>query len=415
MWSAHGRAVTDSESVWKKSDALVDNRGGTGYFDGMSRTSFVLSIGACLLLPAGLLAQKTFPSPSVNLHDVKFNVTGPPPPEAGKYTDVDGRRFVRVDQTPTRVNSLVFSPDGKLLAAGKDYGRLVVWDVPSGQVVRTIDTGLGKIFWIAISPDDQFAAASGLRPKIQLWRIPDGKLVSTFDTEANGVSRLIYTRNPNLLIVGSGWTRMYDQARQLVASISTYLLDTTTGKHVIDLPDEMGPVLSTDGSTLLTTKGSGIVLRNTRDWTTQRTLPKLTGFEQPVFLDSAQGLFLFEDATDNHLFVAARASDGQMPPEAKLANLPRTQTALFGSSDFAAIDPHTGLVFGHSGGQLWALDLKTGNTCLSPRLFSNSGALSPDGSLLAGAIDSETPTDNQKKAGVDIWKTAALANACHMQ
>jgi hypothetical protein len=173
-------------------------------------------------------------------------------------------------------------------------------------------------------------------------------------------------------------------------------------------------VLSTDDTTLMTVSSSAIILRNVSDWKQQKTLPKLTPYEWPVFVDTALGLYFFGDGTDSHLFVAARLSDGQMPPDVKLANLPKT-TALYETAAFAAVDPHSGFAFGHSGDRLWALDLKTGKTCLSPDLFSASGAMSADGSILAGAIDSQTPTKDQKAAGVALWKTDAIAKACHLR
>jgi WD40 repeat protein len=378
----------------------VDKKLRLQYFGRMSRTRFGLLIAFCLLLPCSLLAQRSFPSPSAQLHDVKFKVTEPPPPKEGKYVDVDGRRFVRVDPTPTRINSLSFSNDGKLLAAGKDFGRLVLWDVASERVLCVINTGLTRVGLVAIAPDDQIVAASpvgGLG--IKLFHIPDGRLVNSFETGNFAILRLMYTFDSSFLIVSTN---------------ATFVLDTTSGAHAADFPGEDRPVLSSDGSTLMTASKSTLILRSARDWKEQRRLPKLIPYERPIFLDLARGLFIFEDTSDEHVFVAARLSDGQMPTDLRLANLPKP-TPLYYNYGFAAIDPHSDLLLGDSGDQVWSLDMKTGETCLSPYLFSGIGAISPDGSLLAGTIDSGTPTENQKKAGVDIWKTSDLAKACHMQ
>jgi WD40 repeat protein len=402
----------------------------------MARAWFSLSIAICLLLPECLFAQQSFPSPLIEIHDTEFKVSSPPSQGAtgnirvstDKIVVLNGRSFL-LGSTLTRINSLAFSHDGKLLAAGKEHGRLVVWDVASQKIICVIDTGFDGVGRVAISPDNQFIAAASAAwvPGIKLWHIPDGQLANALeDTHAN-VGHLLYTLNPNLLIVSSGlFANPLEGAHAnggqplnsphpnppIVPSGSTDVFDTASGKLVRSFASEMDSVLSNDGSTLLTVKGSEIVLRNTRDWTVERTLPRLTNYERPVFLDAARGLFLFEDRTDDHLFVAARTSDGQMLPDERLANLPKS---WLDSSEFAAFDPNTGLVFGHSAGQLWALDMKTGKTCLSPQLISDGAALSPDGNLLAGAFDSETPTENQKHAGVEIWKTGALAKVCHLQ
>lgn len=363
----------------------------------MRSTSLSLSLGICLLLPVNVLAQRLFPNPSIQLHDVKFKPAEPiNPRRASQLLTVNGRT-VALPSTPTQINSLAFSPDGKLLAAGKQQGRLVVWDVPRKAVVRVIETGFRNVGRVAISPDSQYvAAATALGPDVKIWRISDGQLAATLENRRANVLELFYAR-PDLLIVFSG---------------STDGFDPTTGKLVRSLAGESDPVLSQDGSTLVTEKDSNLIVRDTRDWSVRRTFAKLVGYERPVFWDEAQDIFLFQDNTDDHLFVAARTSDGQMKPDVKLADLPKSSIPY---EDVAAIDPGTHLVFGHSGGELWALDLRTGKTCFSQQLLSNSGVLSPDGKLLAGAVEPAEPTDNQKDAGVFIWNTNDLAKACHMQ
>jgi outer membrane protein assembly factor BamB len=369
----------------------------------MFRPGLALILGILWAMAADLRAQRSFPSPNLKLHDAKHKVNEPAPPAAGKYQIQEGRVFVRADPTPTRINSLAFSRDGKLLAAAKDYGRIVVWDVASRRVFCVIDTGFTRVGLVAFSPDGHSIAATQLTGGgIRIWQIPDGKLVSSIDAGSPVVGRLLYASNPGRLIFAA------------FSALGTSVLDPASGAHMADFPGERMPVVSTDGNTLMTVSNSAVILRSVSDLKQQRTLPKLTPYAWPVFMDTELGLYLFGDGTDSHLFVAARLSDGQMPRNVKLANLPKS-TALYETSAFAAIDPHSGLVLGHSGDQLWALNPKTGDTCLSPHLLSVSGAMSADGRLLAGAEDSSTPTENQEAAGVAIWKTDKLAKACHLQ
>ncbi len=387
---------------------LIDSQIERSYLGRMSRMVFGILTTLSLLLPAALCAQRSFPSPSFQLHDEKFKVADTSHPPVPRIVIFNGRP-VAIPSTSTSVNSLAFSQDGSLVAAGKNYGRLVVWDTATRKVACAIDTGFASVGQIAISPDKQsIAAAAGSGLSIKVWHIPDGEVTTTLDNPHANVPRLtfmtvklIYTRDPKLLIVFSAGMPG-----------STDEFDTSSGKIVRSFPGENDPVLSTDGSMLVTLSGPEVVVRSTADWTIQRRFHKLTEPEQPVYWDEKEGIFLFKDFSDEHLFVAARTSDGQMLPYVKLANLPNS---MVNWSDFASIDPHTDFVFGHSARQLWILDLKTGNTCLSQDMWSDSGSLSPDGSLLAGAFEPETPTDDQKEAGVKLWKTADLARACHMQ
>src|SRR5271154_6268131 len=54
--------------------------------------------------------------------------------------------------TPTSINSLSFSTDGKILAAGKDFGRAVLWNVQEKTFLRAIDTSQGQVQSVVVSP-----------------------------------------------------------------------------------------------------------------------------------------------------------------------------------------------------------------------------------------------------------------------
>jgi WD40 repeat protein len=382
----------------------------------MFRISLILAAELLLLSANGLSAQSATPSPRWVLHDVQHKVTAPPPPLEGKYSEVDGRRFVRIDPTSTRIWVLAFSQDGRYLAAGKDYGRIVIWDVAKRQVYCVIDTGTGGMKGVAISHDDQYIAASanGLT-RITVWHIPDGKQVSSFAAGEMSVASMFFTHDPAVLVYSySASTRSTMPNGTTVTTLTPAVdvVNPVTGNRIASFPSESWPVASNDGSTLMTESAGFVVLRSTSDWTEQKRLRKLTDFAHPVFLDLALGWYLFWDGTDDHRIVAARLSDGQMPPEAHLANLPQFSYLV---PPFAAIAPRTGLVFGHGSGYLWVLDLKNGHTCLSPNQYTDGAALSPDGSLVAGAFDSPTATEDQEGAGVALWETASIAKSCHLK
>src|SRR5712691_6490507 len=61
--------------------------------------------------------------------------------------------------TPTTINVLSFGKNGALLAAGKDFGRVVVWDVANKKFLCAVETGQGIVHAVAISPDGQTLAS----------------------------------------------------------------------------------------------------------------------------------------------------------------------------------------------------------------------------------------------------------------
>src|SRR5665213_2442490 len=89
----------------------------------------------CLMTATIAGAQSIFPPPDRTFYDVKHK-------EGKSGVDFDGKTIVIHPGvgTPGTINVLSFSRDGKLLAAGRDFGRIVVWDVDSGKVVRVIES-----------------------------------------------------------------------------------------------------------------------------------------------------------------------------------------------------------------------------------------------------------------------------------
>jgi WD40 repeat protein len=76
-----------------------------------------------------------------------------------------------LDSNNSLVWSLVWSPDGKLLAGGCDDGKLRLWN-PEGKLVATLNVESAKTIWsVAWSPDSQWVATGSDDSSIQIWEI----------------------------------------------------------------------------------------------------------------------------------------------------------------------------------------------------------------------------------------------------
>lgn len=333
----------------------------------------------------------SFPPPDAKLVDAKHKE-----PKSG--VQVGPGNTITIQQgvgTPTTINVLSFSKDGKLLAAGKDFGRVVVWDVPKRTFLAAVEGHQGIVHAVAISPDGQLLASAGEGDgySLKVWHLPDGKLINTYKDFHSYILSIAFGPGGTWLVLSENTGR-------------TCVLDVATGKRLLDLEETYRATLSSDGTSLMAISGSDFMLWNTSDWTKQRTLPRSPGIAIPLALSPQDDSFVITYAGSIRL---ARLSSGELLPNSPLPSLPKFNLAAGGFASFA---PGTPLLFGHSDDRLWVWDTNTGQTCVSELMYSESGALSPDGTILAGAKDNSIFTQARSGVGVWLWDAKQLATKC---
>jgi WD40 repeat protein len=293
---------------------------------------------------------------------------------------------------------LSFSRDGKRLAAGKDFGRVVLWDVASRKFVRSIDTGQGVGTAVALSSDGALLATAGRGDnfRLKLWRVSDGKLIQTYDFFGGYLHSVAFSPD-------GAWMVAADNAG------TTHVLDVPSGKQIAELKEMYAAAISPVGDVLMTVSKEKFTIWSTKDWTKQRVMPRTPTYAIPLDLNPKSDTFV---VTAAGTFRILRLSTGELLP-----TLPRTELPKFNGAagGFAAFRPDTPLLFGHSDDRLWAWNTQTGETCVSGLMYSESGVLSPDGALLAGAKDNSIMAQTRSGEGVWLWDTNNLTAKCFGQ
>ncbi|MBS1788481.1 MAG: PD40 domain-containing protein [Acidobacteria bacterium] len=113
--------------------------------------------------------------------------------------------------TSFRINSLAFSPNGKLLTAGvipllNEVGGVLVWDVVTGKLLHQL-TGTSGVSSVAFSPDSRLIAAGNHDTTVGLWEAETGKLLANL-LALDGQDWLVVT--PDGLFDGSptAWSQI---------------------------------------------------------------------------------------------------------------------------------------------------------------------------------------------------------------
>ena len=103
--------------------------------------------------------------------------------------------------------SLEFSPNNELLAVGYDDGTLVIWDVVTGKERRRIDADSGVVFSVSFSPNSKLLAIGGNDGSAQIYDVATGKLLrgeKSTDEDQEQVLEVSYSRDGRYLAVGRG-------------------------------------------------------------------------------------------------------------------------------------------------------------------------------------------------------------------
>ncbi|MEG4227065.1 NACHT domain-containing protein [Microcoleus sp. N9_B2] len=315
------------------------------------------------------------------------------------------------------LRSVIFSPDGKLLATGDSDGVVALWEASSGREILTCKGHTNVVESVAFSPDGDILASASYDKTIKLWDVKSGECLKVLQGHTESVMFVTFNPDGNILASGS-----FDRTIRL--------WDIGTGECLKTLQDHTKVVFSVAFHPAGEMLASGSGDKTVRLWNvgTGECLKILHGHTQNVFsvAFNSAGEMLASGSADKTVRLwhigsgeCLKTLEGHLGQVRSVAFSPNGEILASGSYDQTAKlwDIHTGeclnTLQGHSNQvgsvafhpageilvsgsydqtlRLW--DVNTGeclNTLQGHSTQVRSVAFSPNGEILASGDDEQT-------------------------
>ena len=275
---------------------------------------------------------------SDNIRSVVFSPNGQMVASASsdktmRLWDTETGRMLRVlDHHRDSVTSIAFSPDGKTIASASLDKTVAICEVKNGRLIRSLAGHADEVNAVAFSPDGKTLASGSRDETINLWDVATGEVIHTLEGPGSEVRAVAFSPDGKLLASGTA-----DRRVRLWQVSDGQLIRTLEGhaeaiRAVVFCP-------TSDGGQILASAGDDSVIKlwSVESGTLLRTLQGHKGIVTSAVF-SRDGKLLFSGSQDKTIRVwdvqsgkLLRAIDRSTGPVTSVALSPDGNTIAAGS------------------------------------------------------------------------------------
>ncbi len=111
------------------------------------------------------------------------------------------------------VESIAFSPDGEMIASGSRDETTILWDAKTGDYLRTLSGHSGTVNSVAFSPDCLLVATGSADTTLNLWDVKTGELLKTLSGHYDAVESIAFSPDGEIIASVSDHERMLWDAK----------------------------------------------------------------------------------------------------------------------------------------------------------------------------------------------------------
>lgn len=115
----------------------------------------------------------------------------------------DGTLINQLTGHTARVQTVAFAPNGKLLVSGSADDTVRIWQISKGKLLHTLNGHSDNVTEVAVSQNSELIASGSEDTTIKLWRIQDGSLVTTLEGHEGEVNSVAFSPDGQLIVSGS--------------------------------------------------------------------------------------------------------------------------------------------------------------------------------------------------------------------